>query len=134
MSQPELHLEVGNPEPLNLPKEHFEALQDYISGVEDKKGSLIRVLHKAQELFGYLPNEVQLFVARQLEIPAAKVFGVVSFYSYFSTEPVGKHKISVCMGTACFVRGAEKILDEFKKELFIETGETTKDGMFTLKC
>jgi NADH:ubiquinone oxidoreductase subunit E len=116
-----------------LPKEHLEELDRYIESLEDKKGSLIHILHKAQSLFGYLSKEAQLYVARKLDIPAAKVYGVVSFYSYFATEPVGKHKISVCMGTACFVRGAEKIVDEFKKELFVENGQTTKDGQFTLK-
>jgi len=116
-----------------LPQEHYEALETYINSLKDKKGSLIHVLHKAQELFGYLPPEVQLFIARKLDIPGAKVFGVVSFYSYFTTKPVGKHKISVCMGTACFVRGAEKIVDAFKNELGVQNGETTPDGLFTLK-
>lgn len=116
-----------------MPQEHYETLETYINSLKDKKGSLIHVLHKAQELFGYLPPEVQLFIARKLDIPGAKVFGVVSFYSYFTTKPVGKHKISVCMGTACFVRGAEKIVDAFKNELGVQNGETTPDGLFTLK-
>ena len=133
MAQTGTQVETGNAAVTGLPKEHLEALDKYIESLEDKVGSLIHVLHKAQDLFGYLPKEVQLYVARKLDIPAAKVFGVVSFYSYFATEPVGKHKISVCMGTACFVRGVEKVMDEFKKELFIETGQTTKDGQFTLK-
>ncbi len=133
MSQPELQLEDSIPATTDLPMEHYKTLASYIGGLEDKKGSLINVLHKAQELFGYLPKEVQLFIARKLDMPAAKVFGVVSFYSYFTTEPVGKYTISICMGTACFVRGAEKVLEEFKKELDIENGETTKDGLFTMK-
>lgn len=116
-----------------LSGEHYAALDSFINELPDKKGSLIRVLHKAQELFGYLPREVQLYIARKLDIPGAKVFGVVSFYSYFTTEPVGKYKVSVCMGTACFVRNADKILDVFKEELSIGTGETTDDGLFTLK-
>lgn len=117
-----------------LPKEHFEELAAYISEVEDKEGSLVHILHRAQKIFGYLPKEVQLFVAREIGIPASKVYGVVSFYSYFTQKPVGKYQISVCMGTACFVVKAEAVLDTFKKELSInETNETTKDGLFTLK-
>lgn len=115
-----------------LPKEHYEALDRYIDGLEDQQGSLIHVLHKAQDLFGYLPHEVQLYIARKLGISGAKVFGVVSFYSYFTMTPVGKYKISVCMGTACFVRKADKVLDAFKEELSLENGETTEDGLFTL--
>lgn len=117
----------------DLPKELFDELDQYIEGLEDKQGSLIHVLHKGQELFGYLPKEVQLYIARKLDVPGAKVFGVVSFYSYFTTNPVGKHKISVCMGTACFVRGAEKIFDDLKEKLDVKAGETTQDGLFTLK-
>lgn len=133
MVQSSTQVESSNLEVSGLPEEHFETLARYIDTLEDKKGSLIIVLHTAQELFGYLPEEVQLFVARKLDIPGAKVYGVVSFYSYFTTKPVGKHKISICMGTACFVRGAEKIVNEFKKQLLVETGETTRDGLFTLK-
>lgn len=117
----------------DLPQELFVELENYISTLEDKKGNLIHVLHKAQHIFGFLPQEVMLFVARKLEIPAADVFGVVSFYSYFTTKPVGKHLVNVCMGTACFVKGADKILDEFKKQLGVSTGETTADKQFTLK-
>lgn len=117
----------------DLPQELFVELENYISTLDDKKGNLIHVLHKAQHMFGFLPQEVMLFVARKLEVPAADVFGVVSFYSYFTTKPVGKHVINVCMGTACFVKGADKILVEIKKDLGIENGETTADKNFTLK-
>src|SRR6056297_115264 len=117
----------------NLPKEKYAELGNYIEGIEEKKGSLISVLHKAQSIFGYLPMEVQTFVARKLDMPAAEVFGVASFYSYFSMVPQGEHVVSVCMGTACFVKGAEEILRDIEDELGIKTGETTEDGMFTLK-
>lgn len=117
----------------DLPNELFNQLDSYIQTLEDKKGSLIHVLHHAQHLFGYLPKEVMLFVARKVDIPAANVFGVVSFYSFFTTNPVGEYTLSVCMGTACYVRGAEKILDEFKSKLGIASGETTPDNLFTLK-
>jgi NADH-quinone oxidoreductase subunit E/NADP-reducing hydrogenase subunit HndA len=94
---------------------------------------LIHVLHKAQSIFTYLPLEVQLFIARQLDLPAAEVFGVVSFYSYFTTKPVGRHTISVCLGTACFVRGAEEVFKAFMDELGIKPGEITPDGLFSIK-
>ena len=98
----------------------------------NQPGELINILHKAQELFGYLPREVQEVIARQLNIPVSKVYGVVTFYSFFTMTPKGEHPISVCMGTACYVRGAEKVLDEFKRLLNINVGETTPDGKFSL--
>lgn len=111
---------------------YFLKLESYINSLEDKKGSLIAVLHKAQEIFGYLPEEVQSFVAKKLGIPRSKVYGVVTFYSFFTMTPKGKHPISVCLGTACYVRGAAKILEEFKRKLEIDIGETTRDGLFSL--
>jgi NADH-quinone oxidoreductase subunit E/NADP-reducing hydrogenase subunit HndA len=117
----------------NLPKEKFDLLDEYIDTISDKEGSLIHILHKAQEIFTFLPMEVQLHIARKVDIPASKVFGVASFYSYFTSNPVGKHKISVCMGTACFVRGSNKIFDKLKELLNVQSGETTEDKVFTLK-
>lgn len=98
----------------------------------NQPGELINILHKAQHLFGYLPAEVQQIVATQLNIPVSKVYGVVTFYSFFTMTPKGEHPISVCMGTACYVRGAEKVLDEFKRVLNINVGETSADGKFSL--
>lgn len=112
----------------------FKELEKYISSFEDKKGSLIIILHKAQEIFGYIPEEVQEFVADKVNMPIAKVYGVVSFYNFFSMKPKGKYQISVCTGTACYVRGADKVLEAIKKELKIEVGEVTKDGVFSLDC
>ncbi len=96
------------------------------------KGELINVLHKTQHTFGYLPEEVQEVVAQNLNTSLAHVYGVVSFYSFFTMTPKGEHPINICMGTACYVRGAEKVLDEFKKLLNIKVGETTKDEKFSL--
>ena len=96
-------ISVTAPAEQELPREKFDELEAFIDGLGTTKGALIEILHKAQSLFGYLPRDVQLFVARKLGIPGAEVFGVVSFYSYFTTKPRGKHTISVCMGTACFV-------------------------------
>lgn len=97
-----------------LKKECFTELETFISGIQDKNGALISVLHKAQEIFGYLPQEVQTFVAEQLGISVAKVYGVVSFYSFFTMTPKGKYPVSVCLGTACYVRGAGKVLEIWK--------------------
>lgn len=110
----------------------FSALDVFIKENKDKAGSLIPVLHKAQELFSYLPSEVILRIADKMQIPAAKVFGVVTFYSYFKTQPSGKFNINVCLGTACFVRDSAKIVQEFSKHLNIDVTQTSQDGMFTL--
>ena len=110
----------------------FKELENYILTLEDKKSSLILILHKAQEIFGYIPEEVQEFIAEKIEVPVSKVYGVVSFYNFFSMEPKGKYPISVCTGTACYVRGAEKILEALQKELGLKLGGVTEDGLFSL--
>jgi len=97
------------------------------------ESQLIAVLHKIQLQFGYLPEEILDEVAQHLQIPASVVSGVASFYHFFSLQPKGKYVISVCMGTACFVKGADKILEAIKTELGIEMGETTSDGLFSLE-
>ncbi|KOA20655.1 NADP-reducing hydrogenase subunit HndA [Clostridium homopropionicum DSM 5847] len=115
-----------------LDKEKLKKLDEYIDSIEKKEGALINILHEAQDMFGYLPEDLQLFIARKLDIPAAKVFGVTTFYSFFTMEPHGKHLISICMGTACFVKGADKILNEFKNKLNIKDNNTSEDGLFTI--
>lgn len=115
-----------------LNQEDFKILEEFIIALPNKKGALIEVLHKAQGLFGYLPVEVQAFVAEKLNIPVSKVYGVVTFYSYFTIKPRGEFVVNVCMGTACFVRGSGDVLLEFQKKLQVKTGETTGDGRFTL--
>ncbi len=100
----------------------------------NKPGELINILHEAQHLQGYLPEETQRIIASKLGIPVSKVYGVVTFYTFFTMTPKGKHPISVCMGTACYVRGSEKLLEEFKRVLGIEVGDTTPDGKFSLDC
>ena len=96
------------------------------------KGELINVLHQTQNTFGYLPEDVQEIIAENLNTSLAQVYGVVSFYSFFTMTPKGKHPINICMGTACYVRGAEKILHEFRTLLDIKVGETTADEKFSL--
>ena len=112
----------------------FIELKDYIDSVKDVDGSLMQVLHKAQETFGYLPIEVQKFVSSELDIPLAEVYGVATFYTQFAIEPKGKHKIGVCLGTACYVKGAQLIMDKLAKELDIKVGETTPDNLFTFEA
>ena len=97
-------------------------------------GELINILHEAQHIMGYLPEEMQRIVARKLGIPVSKVYGVVTFYAFFTMTAKGKYPISVCMGTACYVRGSEKLLEEFKRVLGIDVGQTTPDGKFSLDC
>lgn len=113
----------------------FDELNKVIDDLlEVDESALIYTLKEAQSIFGYLPKEVQLHIARKLKISPAKVYGVVSFYSYFSTNPVGEHKISVCLGTACFVKGSKDVLTELEKQLGIKAGETTKDLKFSIEC
>jgi NADH:ubiquinone oxidoreductase subunit E len=110
----------------------FPEVDAFLDNLKDKNGALIPALHKAQEAYGYLPKEVQLHIAQKLQIPAAKVYGVATFYSLFSLEKKGKYRINVCMGTACYVRAAGAVLDEFAKELNIDVKATTPDGLFTV--
>ena len=110
----------------------YQELEAYINELEAKPEELIAILHRAQHIFGYLPREVQEFIADKLHINVSKVYGVVTFYSFFTMEKKGKYVINVCLGTACFVRGADKILKEFESKLGIKNGETTADGKFTL--
>ena len=112
--------------------ESYPALDAFYDSLPEKDGALIPMLHKAQEEYGYLSHEVQLYVAHKLGVPTSKVFGVATFYSLFNLERKGRYRINVCLGTACYVRGAEGILDAFEKELKIKRTETTKDGLFTL--
>ena len=109
-----------------------KALDEVIARYKDTKGPLIPVLHEAQAIYGFLPFEVQLKIAEGLDLPLADVYGVVSFYTGFTTKPKGKYRISVCMGTACYVKGAEAILDKFTTTLGINVGDCTEDGKFSL--
>jgi len=107
-----------------------EALQD-IKGTE---GALIPALHKIQSIYGYLPEEALMLVSEELDIPITQIYGVASFYSLFSLEPKGQHVISVCLGTACYVKGSQNILERLSSELNIQEGNTTEDGKFTLQA
>lgn len=119
---------------IELRKDQVEKIHSFCDEFDNAEGELINVLHRIQSEFGYLPAEVQEVIAEKMEIPVAKVYGVVSFYSFFTMKPKGQHPISICTGTACYVRGAENVLAEFKKQLDIEVGETTEDGKFSISC
>lgn len=123
--------EIGS---ICLSPQTIEELKTICGKFNNDPGELINILHAVQEHVGYLPKEVQEVVAEQLRIPLSKVYGVVTFYSFFTMAPKGKYPISVCLGTACYVRGAEKVLDEFRNLLKIKLGETTPDGLFSLDC
>lgn len=119
---------------ITLSENKVNVIREICRSYHNDKGEVISVLHKVQGQFGYLPEAVQEVVAHELNMPVAHVYGIVTFYSFFSMVPKGEHPISICMGTACYVRGAEKVLDEFKRQLKINVGETTSDGKFSLNC
>lgn len=110
----------------------YEELDKFIEETKADGSALIEVLHRAQQIFGHLPLEVQEHVAEKLNVPKSKVYGVVTFYSFFTMKPRGKHQIKVCLGTACYVKGGNRLMERFKEELGIEEGEVTKDGLFSL--
>jgi NADH:ubiquinone oxidoreductase subunit E len=116
----------------NCAVEQYTTLDKYIDSLSGGEGSLIPVLHYAQNLFGYLPPEVQQHIAKKMNISTARIYGVVTFYSFFTMEPRGQFNISVCLGTACFVRGSANILSEFEKQLNLKSGKMSDDGMFSL--
>ncbi|AEE96444.1 NADH-quinone oxidoreductase subunit NuoE [Mahella australiensis] len=113
-------------------EEKFQELKTVIDRYKNMEGPLMPIMHKAQEIFGYLPLEVQNFIAEELDIPLTDVYGVATFYSHFTLQPQGKYTINICLGTACYVKGAQKVLDKLKEELKINEGETTPDGKFTI--
>jgi len=115
--------------------DRLDVLKSCMDGARTKdhpESHLISILHKAQELYGYLTKEIMDEIAVHMNIPTAHIWGVATFYHYFNLKPVGKHVISVCLGTACYVKGAERVLNAIKKELDVEMGDTTSDGVFTL--
>lgn len=119
-------------EKICLSQRRIDEIKNVCRKYGNDPGELINILHGVQYTLGYLPKEVQELIALELGISAARVYGVVSFYSFFTMKPKGKYPISVCMGTACYVRGGEKVLDEFRRQLGIEVGGTTPDGLFSL--
>lgn len=119
---------------LTTKEKEFKQLKQYIDSVKDSEGILMQTLQKAQGIFGYLPIEVQKFISEETGIPLAEVYGVVTFYTQFSVVPKGMHKIGVCLGTACYVKGSQLVMDKLSKELNVKVGSTTEDNMFTLEA
>ena len=114
-------------------KEQMSELMSCINEHRGEAGALMPVLHAAQDIYGYLPAEVQTVIAEELNVPLAEVYGVATFYSQFSLNPKGKHKISICLGTACYVKGSDKILEAVEHELRISCGECTPDKKFSIE-
>ncbi|MGQ7869099.1 NADH-quinone oxidoreductase subunit NuoE [Sunxiuqinia sp. sy24] len=117
---------------IKLSEKTISQIKEICAQFDNQEGELINVLHQVQSKLGYLPAEVQEVIAKELKMSVAKVYGVVTFYSFFTMLPQGEHPISICMGTACYVRGAEQVLTEFKRQLNIEVGQTSPDGKFSL--
>jgi NADH-quinone oxidoreductase subunit E len=109
-----------------------KAISELAEKWRDKKGSLIMVLHEIQNHYGYVPRDVSLELSRVLNIPLARIYEVITFYNYFKLEPPGKFTIAVCLGTACYLKGAADLVEEVKTLLSIKEGETTPDGLFHL--
>lgn len=107
-------------------------LREVIAAHKGQPGATMPVLQAAQDIFGYLPEEVQIMIAEGLDIPLSEIYGVVSFYAQFSVNPKGKYRVSVCLGTACYVKGADKVLDRIQQKLGINPEECTEDGAFSL--
>ena len=118
--------------PFNGTKEQEEQLKAVIESHKDQEGAAIPVLHKAQEIYGYLPVEVQTMIAEGLNVPLAEIYGIVTFYTQFSLYPKGQYQVAVCLGTACYVKGSGDILEKFKQRLGIGVGECTQDGKFSI--
>ena len=118
--------------PFSGTPEQEAALKDAIAQLKDEPGALMPVMQKAQEIYGYLPQEVQKLIADEMGIPMEKIYGVATFYSQFHLAPKGKYQVSVCLGTACYVKGAGNIYNKFSELLGIGEGECTSDGMFSL--
>ncbi len=119
---------------IKLAEKTIDLIKEICAKFNNEESELINVLHGVQDKLGYLPAEVQEVIALELNMSVAKVYGVVTFYSFFTMLPQGEHPISICMGTACYVRGSEQVLTEFKRQLNIEVGQTTEDGKFSINC
>ncbi|MDO4218087.1 MAG: NADH-quinone oxidoreductase subunit NuoE [Bacteroidales bacterium] len=119
---------------IKLSEDKIKIIKEICASFNNNSGEIINVLHQVQGKFGYLPAEVQELVAHELQMPVAKVYGIVSFYSFFTMLPKGEHPINICLGTACYVRGAEKVINAFLENLKIKIGETTPDGKFSVNC
>lgn len=121
---------------ISVPFDADPALKERLDAVieqhKQENGALIPILQQAQDIYGYLPIEVQKIIAEKMDVPLEKIYGIVTFYSFFNLFPKGDYKISVCLGTACYVKGSQKILDKLSASLGIEPGQCTADRKFSL--
>ena len=117
---------------VDVTEEQKKKILEIVDSYKDTEGSLIQILHDVQDYFGYLPIEVQEIISDAKKVPLAEIYGIVTFYTQFSTQPKGKYAVSVCLGTACYVKGSGKILEKFEENLGIKAGEVTDDGMFSI--
>ena len=115
-------------------KEQEEKLLEMIRTQKNEKGALMPVMQQAQDIYGYLPIEVQKIISDEMQIPMEKIYGVATFYSQFALQPKGKYQISVCLGTACYVKGSGEIYEKLQETLKIKGGECTLDGKFSLEA
>lgn len=114
--------------------DRLEEVKKVIQKNKDSKGALIPVLHSIQNAYGYLPEDVLHLVSEELNVPMTEIYGVATFYHFFSLKPKGEHVIRVCLGTACYVKGSQLLIDKLSEILGVELGDTTKDGKFTLEA
>jgi len=107
-------------------------IKNLVDKWKDKEGNLIMILHEIQNHHGYVPRELSLELSRMLDVPLARIYEVITFYNFFKLSPPGKHRISVCLGTACYLKGSAELISELKSVLSVDEGQTTKDGLFHL--
>jgi len=130
-----MHNCCGAPvEKIGADDKRFVELKEYIDSLKGASGVSMPVLQEAQSIFGYLPLEVVKFISKEIKVPVAELFGIITFYSQFNLVPKGKHKIGVCLGTACYVLGAQAVLDKMSEATGISVGGTTPDGLFSLEA
>lgn len=125
-------MNISSKVPFRGTKEQEDRLHAVISELRQTKGSLMPIMQKAQEIYGYLPYEVQRMISDDLNVPMEKIYGVATFYAQFCLNPKGKYRVSVCLGTACYVKGSAQVLDKVEQELGIKDGECSEDGGFSL--
>ena len=125
--------DVVSEDTLALSPEHKAVLDEILAENKDRPGATMVVLTLTQERLGYVSPATQRYIAKALDVPLSHLYGVLTFYSFFRMSPVGRHKISICMGTACYVRGGPTLIERFKQVLGVDVGETTEDNRFTLE-
>lgn len=126
--------QTGEAPEAGFPPEKMRELDTRIDNVRNKTGAAIRAMSAAQEIFGYLPRQAMVRIAGALNVPPVEIYGIASFYSYFVTEPPARHQITSCQGTACYVRGGARVLEELERTLGIKRGETAPDGQFSIQA